>query len=88
MDVHLPHRYPQHKPVVQKPSAASRAGTVCIRIGCMLVFGSALDSNLETMKGNLGGLKQEEKKRRGDQSMHSDVHRNKAEALMNQAFTF
>lgn len=61
---------------------------MCFRLGYMPAFSIALDSNLEIMKGNLGGRKEEEKKRRRDQSMHSDAYKTRAEALVNHAFTF
>lgn len=55
----------------------------------MPVFSSALDSNLEIVKGNLEGLKEEElKKRMGDQSTLTDMYKNRSEAVKNQACAF
>lgn len=55
----------------------------------MPVFAPALDSNLEIVKGNLEGLKEEEeRKRRGDQSMLTDMYKNRSEAPESRAFAF
>lgn len=62
-------------PGLEKPDSASRTCTMCFRQGYKLAFGSALDSKLEIVKGNLEGLKEEERKRRGDQSLYSDVYK-------------
>lgn len=61
---------------------------VVLRLGCMPVFASALESNLEIVKGNLEGPKEEERKRRGDQSMLTVVYKTMSEALKSRAFAF
>lgn len=72
----------------REPSSEGSTCTLCFRLGCTPVFASALDSNLEIVKENLEGLKEEERKRRGDQSMLTDMNKNRSEAHESRAFAF